>query len=171
MPQLPRRAGRRPQPRTARAVEAIRRLVGALGESARTVEHRTGLTNAQLFLLRCLQRERELTINELAAHALTQQSTVSLLVSRLEKAGYVRRARSAHDARHVCVSLTPRGRELARRAPRPPLRRMIDALNRLSDDDADGLARGLSALLKEMRVPANSRLLFERSRKSAVAER
>jgi DNA-binding MarR family transcriptional regulator len=146
-------------------VESIRRLVAALGESARTVEHRTGLTNAQLFLLRCLQREHELTINELAAHALTQQSTVSLLVSRLEKSGYVRRARSPHDARHVHVSLTNRGRELTRRAPRPPLRRMIDALERLPESDAEGLIRGLNALLKEMRVPAGSSPLFERSAK------
>ena len=40
-----------PSPRTprARALESLRVLVGALTRSARAVEQRTGITNAQLF--------------------------------------------------------------------------------------------------------------------------
>jgi DNA-binding MarR family transcriptional regulator len=142
-------------------VEGVRRLVNALSESARAVERRTGITNAQLFLLRQVEREAELTINELAALALTQQSTVSLLVKKLERAGYVQRKRSAADARRVCVTLTSRGRALARRAPDPPLARMMRALEETPAADVEALIRGVAALLKTMRVPPLSTPLFE----------
>lgn len=157
-----------PKNATARAVDCIRRLVNALGESARTVEQRTGLTNAQLFLLRQLAREQELTINELAERALTQQSTVSLLVRRLEQSGYVQRTRSRDDGRRVCVALTARGRTIIARAPKPPLARMIDAIDHIAASDVESLIQGLSALLKEMHVPPVNAPLFERGRRRAV---
>lgn len=150
--------------RTARAVECIRRLVSALGESARSVEQRTGLTNAQLFLLRQLDREPGLSINALAERAMTQQSTVSLLVRRLEEAGYVERTRSAADARQVLVTLTRRGRMVTRRAPRTPLGRMVESLDRLPAAEVEALIRGLGSLLRDMRVPAARGPLFEASR-------
>jgi DNA-binding MarR family transcriptional regulator len=147
---------------TTRAVDCIRRLVNALGESARTVEQRTGITNAQLFLLRQLHREKELTINELAARALTQQSTVSLLVRRLEAAGLVTRARSPSDGRRVCVTLTARGKTTAARAPEPPIARMLRGLDTMRESDLEALIRGVGALLATMRVPAGAAApLFE----------
>ena len=138
---------------TALAIECIRGLVNVLGESARTVEERTGLTNAQLYLLRLLASETDLTVNDLTARSLTQQSTVSVLVTRLEKADYVERIRSELDARRVHVRLTRRGRALIRRAPEPPLGQMIDALAELPLADAKALVRGIGSLLRQMRVP------------------
>lgn len=127
-----------------------------LGESARAVEQGSGVTNAQLFVLRQLERERELTINELAARALTQQSTVSLLARRLEDAGLVTRTRSADDGRRVCVTLTPKGRSVARRAPEPPIARMLRGLDTMRPAEMDALIRGIGALLSVMRVPADA---------------
>ncbi len=160
-----------PGRRTERAVDSVRRLVNALGESARAVEQRTGLTNAQLFLLRQLEEARELTINELAERALTQQSTVSLLVRRLEDAGFVRRTPSPADRRRVCVALTQRGRSLARRAPKPPLARMIDSLGRMPAAEVDALIRGVGALLVEMRVAAAKAPLFETAEHGSGAQK
>jgi DNA-binding MarR family transcriptional regulator len=159
--QQARTTGRSSSPRTARAVSCVRRLVNALGESARAVERHTGTTNAQLFLLRQIEREKELTINELAARALTQQSTVSLLVRKLSQAGYVHRERSPTDRRRVCVTLTARGRALARRAPDPPLAHMLSALERMPPAQVEALIRGVGALLKEMHAPAAPTPPFE----------
>ena len=50
-------------------MECIRRLVNTLGQSARSVEQRTGVTNAQLFLLREIANADGSSINELAARA------------------------------------------------------------------------------------------------------
>lgn len=148
--------------RTVRAIGCIRRLVNTLGESARAVEQRTGITNAQLFLLRQLEREDALSINELAARALTQQSTISLLVQKLEKSGYVRRERAADDGRRVLATLTARGRTIVRRAPEPPLARMAGALDRMPARDIEAVIRGIGALLKAMNVSAGTApLIFE----------
>jgi DNA-binding MarR family transcriptional regulator len=152
--------------RTAGAVDCVRRLVNALGQSARAVEQRTGLTNAQLFLLRQLDHDGTLTINELAERALSQQSTVSLLVRRLEEAGHVTRRPSEDDGRRVCVTMTAAGKNVVRRAPKPPLAQMIDALDRLPPSEVDSLTRGLGSLLREMHAPAVKTPLFEsRSRR------
>jgi DNA-binding MarR family transcriptional regulator len=150
--------------RTASAVECIRRLVSSLGESARAVEQQTGATNAQVFLLRQLEAEGELSINEIAARALTQQSTASILVRRLEEAGLVRRRRQKEDSRRVHVSLTSRGRALVLRAPDPPMARMLTALSALPARDVEAIITGLGALLRAMRVPSKAEPLFEARR-------
>jgi DNA-binding MarR family transcriptional regulator len=138
--------------RDVAALAAIRALVAALTQSARMIERRTGVTNAQLVLMRELASEGSLSINELAGRALTTQSTVSIVISRLEEAGLVRRSRSAADARRVEVGLTPRGRRLTARAPTPPTARLTAAMRRLPDTDLRALERSLTRLLDEFGV-------------------
>src|ERR671935_128422 len=108
-----------PQPAAERALalQCIRALVGTLSRSARAVERRTGVTNAQLFVLQQLAAGEGLSINELAARALTGQNTVSTVVARLVERGLVRRKRAEDDARRAVVSLPPAGRRLLERAP------------------------------------------------------
>ncbi|MDX2184543.1 MAG: MarR family transcriptional regulator [Gemmatimonadaceae bacterium] len=130
-----------------RALVALRRVVARLTASARSVESRTGITNAQLYCLRVLARSpRPLTIGELADATRTGQSAASLLVQRLERSGLVRRERDAVDARRRVVRLLARGRQLAARAPAPPTDEVLTALARLSRRDLRGLAQGLDRL-------------------------
>jgi DNA-binding MarR family transcriptional regulator len=148
--------------REARALGCVRQLVAALTQSARTVEQRTGITNAQLFLLRELVA-CDLTINELAARAETSQSTVSIVVSRLVEAGLARRARSLEDKRRAVVSITPKGRRLQNRAPEPATSRLLSALRLLPQTRLDDLESGLSALLSKMKVGSRvAPMLFEK---------
>ena len=117
-------------------VSALRALVAALGRSARRVEQRSGITNAQLFVLQQLDADGELSINDIAARAMTRQSAVSIIVSRLEHRGLVRRTRSSADGRRMIVSLSAAGRRLARSGPEPPTNRLLSALRELSPLDA-----------------------------------
>lgn len=147
----------------AEALQAVRALIAAMGHSARTVERRTGLTNAQLFLLRELA-DGPLSVNELAARVVTTQSTVSLLAKRLYAAGLVRRERSSADARRVVLSLSQTGRRLLRRAPAAPLTALLSALCVLAPRDRRALERGLTALLTELGVrPEAAPPMFESS--------
>jgi DNA-binding MarR family transcriptional regulator len=116
-----------------------------------------------LFLLRQVAAHEELSINALAERTMTQQSTVSLLVRRLEEAGFVERTRSSRDARQVLVTLTRQGRLVARRAPKSPLGRMVESLDRLPAGEVEALIHGLGSLLRDMRVPAAAGPLFEAS--------
>lgn len=144
-------------------LRALRTLIAALSRSARTIEARTGVTNAQLFVLQQLQTEEALGINALAARARTGQSAVSIVVRRLVRRGLVSRRRSAADGRRVGVSLTIAGRALVRQAPEPPTTRMLAAVGRLDHRDLRALARGLTALVSAMGIAGETpSMLFER---------
>ena len=127
---------RRPRPRSqtqsaavrAQALERLRTLISALSHSARAVERSTGITNAQLFLLQQLAEADFLSVNDLAARARTQQSTVSIVIARLVRAGLAAKRRSADDRRIAIVSLTPKGRRLLTYAPAPPTSALLRAI-------------------------------------------
>lgn len=145
-----------------RALECIRSLVRVLYRSSRSVETRTGLTNAQLAILRQVARHGPLTVNDVAARVHAGQSTVSTVLSRLIRAGYLRRRQSPDDQRRVLVEITPRGRHAVLRSPRPPTERLLAALSRFSDREAEQLAESLHALLSRMQVSAErAPMLFE----------
>ncbi|MES2179962.1 MAG: MarR family winged helix-turn-helix transcriptional regulator [Gemmatimonadota bacterium] len=161
--QKKRDAGRANDEALRDTMRAIRSLVALLGQSARTVEHRTGVTNAQLFVLQLLADGVPHSINEIAALALTHQSAVSIIVSRLERAGLVSRTRSAEDARRVDVAITAAGRKLARKAPAAATTRLLDALKLLPKAELRRLAASLGTLSTALGIDADSEpmMLFE----------
>ena len=120
MPTARRKPRRRSTTVRAQALERVRTLVAALSQSARAVEHRTGVTNAQLFLLQQLADATSRSVNDLAALARTQQSTVSIVVARLVRSGLATKHRSAEDGRVAVISITPKGRRLLAHAPVAP---------------------------------------------------
>jgi DNA-binding MarR family transcriptional regulator len=145
------------------ALEHIRAIVAFLTESARAVEQRTGVTNAQLFLLQALAARDGQSIGELAAFGLTGQSTVSIVVGRLEQNGHVVRTESEVDRRRTIVKLTPSGRRLLKRAPVPPTRRLMSAMEKLSPAQRHQLARSLRGLREALGLdPSEPPLLFEK---------
>jgi DNA-binding MarR family transcriptional regulator len=145
------------------ALASIRVLVNNLRQSARTIERRTGVTNAQVFLLQQLAGEPGLSVNDLAERAKTNQSTVSIIIARLVEAGLVRKERSVTDARTAVLVLTPEGRRLVRRAPSPPTALLLDAVASLSAPQARQLASGMRALIRALGLESQApKLLFER---------
>jgi DNA-binding MarR family transcriptional regulator len=144
-------------------LRGLRTVIAVLSRSARAIEARTGVTNAQLFVLQQLQTDDVLGINDLAARARTGQSAVSIVVGRLVRRGLVRRRRSVGDGRRVGVSLTVAGRALVRQAPEPPTARMLVAVGRLGRADLRALARGVTALIAAMGIAGETpSMLFER---------
>jgi DNA-binding MarR family transcriptional regulator len=120
------------QRHTQQVVDAVRRIVQALRESSRQAEREVGLSGAQLFVLQKLAESPASSVNELAARTHTHQSSVSVVVSRLEQQGLVRRAPSAVDGRSVELTLSSRGQRTAAAAPDLAQARLIDAIERLS---------------------------------------
>lgn len=136
--------------------------MGGLTASARAVERRTGVTNAQLFLLRELGAGRSLSVGELALRAKTQASTASIVVARLARAGLVTKQPALDDKRRTLVMLTAAGQRLLRAAPVPPTARLLTALDRLAAAEARALVQGLEPLVREMGfVAADPPMLFE----------
>lgn len=132
-----------------RAMEAARHLVRALAGSARVVERRTGISGAQLFLLRQLAGSQEpLSVNDLAELTLRHQSTISGVLNRLVERRLVTRTPSPDDARRVAIALTAKGRALLEAAPPTVQTQLVSGLARLTAAQRTALADTLEAWLE-----------------------
>lgn len=145
-----------------RALDCIRTLVDTLYHSARAVERCTGLTNAQLAVLRQVARHGPLTVNDVASRVRAGQSAVSIVAARLGRAKLIRRLASREDRRRVNLEVTTTGRRALRRSPTPPTEQLLAALTQLSPADAAMIADGLESLLRTMDRPTDRPpMLFE----------
>lgn len=73
---------------------------------------REGLTVTQLRLLNHLYESEGLSNAELADRLYVTRPSVSALLERLERGGFIRREVSPADRRGICIWLQPRGREV-----------------------------------------------------------
>ncbi len=155
------------------SLDALRRIVRALGTSARTAERTAGITGAQLHVLAQLSDASASSLNELAARTFTHQSTVSVVVDRLVRRGLVTRTRSAEDARRVVLALTPAGRGVLRRAPPPAQTQLIQALERLRAPQSRALALALGRVVRRMGLSDGPATMFfdEDNGRGAVTKR
>jgi MarR family transcriptional regulator, lower aerobic nicotinate degradation pathway regulator len=131
-------------------MDYFRQLVQALRTSHRAAEH-LNLTGAQLFIINVIgESDSPLSVGEVAEKTLTDQSTVSVVVTRLVDRGLVARTRSHADSRRAELSLTPAGRKLYRRGPTTlAQRRLASALLRLKPADATALRRILAQIIRD----------------------
>jgi DNA-binding MarR family transcriptional regulator len=118
-----------------RILDSIRRLVRLLRVSDRQAQAELGISGAQLFVLTELGKTPALSLNELAARTLTDQSSVSVVVTRLVEAGLVTRDRDERDARRLVLHLTKAGRALIRKAPPVAQERLLNVFDRMSDEE------------------------------------
>lgn len=114
--------------------------------SAEEIARDTGLTSAQTFVLQLLSRSAADSVNELAERTMTDQSSVSAVVSRLEERGLVVRAQSADDGRRTTVALTDAGRELLESRQLTVQARLIRALGFMPAAHVDELEHHLTQL-------------------------
>jgi DNA-binding MarR family transcriptional regulator len=98
-------------------VTALRRIIRAVDLHSRHLVHEVGLTWPQLATLRAAAKLGPCSIKALARTINLSQPTLTGIVQRLERAGYVHRTRHARDGRSVNVNVTPSGRTLLDTAP------------------------------------------------------
>lgn len=141
-------------------MNALRRIVQGLRQSAAHSEKTTGLTAAQLLVLKQVAANDGLSVNALATATFTHQSTVSEVVARLELKGFVRRERAVADARRVEVHLTPNGGALLSINPFSASDRLMQAVKALPPETLDSLASGLDALIRQAGLTEEAAVLF-----------
>jgi MarR family transcriptional regulator, lower aerobic nicotinate degradation pathway regulator len=143
-----------------KVLNSLRRIVRSLRVSSREAEQRVGLSGAQLFVLQCLSRQGSCSVNDLASRSATDQSSVSVVVSRLVARGYVARVKSPLDRRSVELSLTPAGRKLLTAAPEAAQDRLLAALARLRKAELSQLALLLAKVVDLADVAEQQPSLF-----------
>ena len=135
---------------TAGIVQGLRRIVKALHTYSREVDRQFGLTGPQLWALKTLLREGPLSTGQLAEALAVHQSSISLLLVRLEKRGMVRRVRDGRDRRVTRVELSPKGANLAGRAPEAAQGRLLHGLDAMSNAEVQKLRRAVDRLVQAM---------------------
>ena len=86
------------------------------------------------------------SVNGLARHMGVTASTMSLSIDRLERKGYVRRARDARDGRRVLLRLTPAGVRVKQAQSVLEPQRVRGMLDQLPPLDRAAALRGLALL-------------------------
>jgi DNA-binding MarR family transcriptional regulator len=141
-------------------LNSLRRIVRSLRVASRTAEQRVGLSGAQLFVLQCLSRQSPCSVNELARRTATDQSSVSVVVSRLVAAGHVRRSVSKVDRRRVELTLSRSGRDLVESAPQMAQDRLLVALEQLPKASRQTLSKLLTLVVENAEVAEVAPALF-----------
>ncbi|MDM5280047.1 MarR family winged helix-turn-helix transcriptional regulator [Paenibacillus silvae] len=110
----------------------------------------TGIVPSHGDVLMFLYREETLSIKMLAERVQRTQPTVTVLVNKLEKLGYVERNKSADDSRVTMIRLTEQGKRLE-----PIFREVSDQINQiiyadLSEEQSEQLEQLLSMIVRRL---------------------
>ena len=130
-----------------RILDSIRRLVRLLRVSDRQAQSELGVSGAQLFVLRELGKTPAMSLNALASRTRTDQSSVSVVVTRLVEAGLITRQRDQHDARRLVLDLTNAGRALLQKAPAAAQERLLKVFDDMPDDDRKRFAEAFETIV------------------------
>ena len=126
---------------------ALRRIVRFLRLADREAEASVGLSAAQLFVLQVLSDDPAGSLAEVAERTLTDQSSVSTVVSKLVEKGLVSRTMSRDDRRRTELRLTAAGEQVVRTAPRVPQARLAEIVRRMPAATRAQLVHSLEALV------------------------
>jgi len=133
-----------------RILRALRRIIRAVDFYSRQLSMRHSLTGPQLICLRQLKQHGELTPGQLARAVSLSPATISGILDRLERRGYLTRKRRAEDKRQVLVALTKAGMELVDRTPLPLQERFIQRLAELPEARQAEIDRVLQRIVTMM---------------------
>ena len=122
----------------------------------RDVESQRLLSRHQASILDHLDEIDPTTVNDLARHMGVTPATMSIALDRLERKGYIVRARDAADRRRVHVRLTSAGVRVRDSASVLDPRRVEALLSALTDQERAAAIRGLTLLSEGAARAANT---------------
>ena len=131
-------------------MNSFRRIMRVLRAATKASEAGLKVRTAQLYVLHQLKLHEPLSLNQLAAHTYSHQSTVSVVVNDLVRKGFVRRARAPDDGRRLVLALTPAGRAIVKKQRLTIQEKFAAALGKLTPKRR----RALAELLTEFGVHA-----------------
>lgn len=129
-------------------IDDIRRLFQVLAEQSRSVEHETGLTGSQLWVLKMLEETSTMKVSDLAHRMYLHPATMVGLLDRLEAKNLIKRTRSEKDRRVVHISLTEQGGELVKNSPEVAQSLLVKGLEVLTEQKLKKISGGLQGVVK-----------------------
>lgn len=133
-------------------VTQIRRIVRAIHLHSQRLSRSIGLTVPQLVLLQAIEDSppQEATASRLREGIGVNAATMSGLVDRLVRRGFLERQRSESDRRVVLLRLTETGRSALERTPSPLQAQVLASLSALPDEERTAILSSLQYIVHLM---------------------
>lgn len=130
-----------------RVLLELRKITRAIELRSKQLSRESGLTGPQLLVMRAIRESGNgLTVGGVARSVNLSQATVTAILDRLERKGYLQRRRSDEDKRRVEVTLSVSGMELLARAPAPLQEEFIQAFSELKEWEQTQILSSLQRL-------------------------
>lgn len=126
------------QEKIHRIVRSFREVNRAFYQLMHEDSDQLGITATQLFVLRMLAKNPNISLGELAEKTHVGNSTMSGIIERLVKADLVVRERCETDRRSLTMRLTPQGEEKAKAAYHLFMNKLSHLLE-ISDEELEQL--------------------------------
>ena len=143
-----------------RTMDGLRRIVHALRVATRASQQTLGLSSAQLFVLRQLHAAPDQSLGDLAIRTRTTPSSVSEVVTRLVRLGFVARATSDQDRRRAVLTLTASGTALVATAGETIQDRLLAGFAKLDAAAQLQLAESVEAWISASGLAENAAPFF-----------
>lgn len=134
-------------------LRAIRRIIRKTSEHSRSVGKHGGVSVPQMLCLKALAEfanGEEATVAMVANSVQLSPPTVSRILDKLEKSGFISRERGTTDRRRVYISLTDIGRQRIKTLPTLLHDQFLERLRGLDPLERLGLLRALERVVELM---------------------
>ncbi len=134
----------------------IRQIVRSVNLESKRIEKEYGISIPQLLCLNFLigKEDFRATHKEIKDFLNLNASTVTGIISRLEKKGFVARLPRQKDKRIVLISLTVSGVELLEKTPEPLHKQLSEKLKQLSPEQLQKLQNSFDTILDFLNIDA-----------------
>ncbi|KPJ77925.1 MAG: hypothetical protein AMJ54_05795 [Deltaproteobacteria bacterium SG8_13] len=141
----------------------LRRIIQLIDIHSKYLIKTVGLSAPQLTILHEAVRKGKQSTSEIARAVSLSQATVTGILERLEKRGFIRRVRDEVDRRKVLVCATPDCHKLLEKTPPLLQESFIDAFGNLQSWEKAMILCSLQRILSMMEVKKVDAALMEQS--------
>lgn len=139
-------------PELVSEIERLLREVSAVvKQKGREILTRFRITPPQFTALLCLMEEGDLTIGELSQKMCLACSTMTDLIDRMERSGFVSRVRDDRDRRVVRIHMTERGETIIREVMQARREYLAEILAQFTFEEVKEIGRHLELLYERMK--------------------
>ncbi|MBL6448984.1 MarR family transcriptional regulator [Fulvivirga sp. 29W222] len=132
----------------------IRKILRSVNLESKRIQKEYGISIPQLLTLNFLKTcdDFKATHGQISKYLNLNSSTVTGIISRLEKKGYVAKLPNLKDKRITYVALTTNGASLLKKTPELMHEQLQTKLNKLSEDQLKEIERGFKLLIDVMGI-------------------
>lgn len=111
--------------------------------------HQENISHQVIRLLQYTEKNKNVTVGDLAKHTNISNNTASEHIKRLIQKGFVTKKRCIQDERKVFVILTEEGNDVLHRHTQLDNEKLKNVLENLSDSDVETIQKGFQLLSQE----------------------